>query len=186
MKLTRLRKNGKVNSLRKWLIRILAGIFNKLEAASLLWQYEQYRRKYDIDPSFQFNGKGIILYGGGKIVLGPGSYIGRFSQIQAKPGERVIVGAKVHISHFVKIYTGSTVPDQDFTVNDKLQKRTGSVIIGDGCWIGAGVFIREGVTIGEDTVVGANSVVTHDLPAHCIAAGCPAQVIRYKRNLSVK
>jgi len=106
--------------------------------------------------------------------------------IQAKAGERVVIGRGVHISHFVKIYTGSAVPDQDFTKKDKLQKRTGSVIIGDGCWIGANVFIREGVTIGEDTVVGANSVVTHDLPPHCIAAGCPARIIRYKRNVSAE
>jgi len=172
--------------LRNWLIRILAGIFNRLRKASMTWQYEQFRRKYNIHPSFRFNGEGILLYGDGEIILGEGSYIRRFSQIQAVAGERVVIGRNVRISHFVKIYTANAVPDQDFTKKNKLQKCTGSVIIGDGCWIGAGVFIREGVTIGEDTVVGANSVVTHDLPPHCIAAGCPARVIRYKRNANAE
>ena len=164
----------------------LAWFFDLARRSSTARRYKQYRAKYEIHPSFRFNGEGIVLYGDGRIVLGEGSYIGRFSPIQAAKGNEVVVGKNVRISHFVKIYTGSTVPDQDFAKKTKLQKRTGSVTIGDGCWIGANVFIREGVTIGEDTVVGANSVVTHDLPPHCIAAGCPARVIRYKRNVNAE
>ena len=37
--------------------------------------------------------------------------------------------------------------------------------------------IMKGVTIGEGTVIAANSVVTHSLPAHCLASGNPAEVI---------
>lgn len=175
-----------MSHLRNWLIRISAGIFNRLKKASMTWQYEQFRRKYNIHPSFQFNGEGILLYGDGEIIIGEESYIGRFSQIQSKPGESVVIGRNVHISHFCKMYTGSLMPDQELIKKDELQKRTGSIRIGDGCWIGVGVFIREGVTIGEDTVVGANSVVTHDLAPHCIAADCPARIIRHKRNLSAE
>ncbi len=35
-----------------------------------------------------------------------------------------------------------------------------------------------GVTVGDGTTIGANSLVTKDLPAHCLAAGSPAKVIR--------
>ncbi|MET1071646.1 MAG: sugar O-acetyltransferase, partial [Umezawaea sp.] len=35
-----------------------------------------------------------------------------------------------------------------------------------------------GVTIGNNTVVGAGSVVTRDLPAHVLAVGNPARVVR--------
>jgi maltose O-acetyltransferase len=35
------------------------------------------------------------------------------------------------------------------------------------------------VVIGENAIVGAGSVVTHDVPANCIAAGNPARVIRF-------
>jgi len=170
------------SNLSNCLCRILGWIFNILKNASIAWRYEGYRRKYDIHPSFRFNGEGIILYGGGKITLGKGSYIGRFSSIQATEGTEVRIGSNVRISHFVKIYTENLLPDQNLNGNGPFKRRKGSVKIGDGCWIGAGVFIREGVTIGEDTVVGANSVVTHDLPPHCIAAGCPARVIRYKEE----
>ena len=127
-----------------------------------------------------------LFFMGGKIILGKGSYIGRFSSNQSTEGNQVIIGANVRVSHFVKIYTENLVSDQNLKGDGPFERRTGSVIIGDGCWIGAIVFIREGVTIGEDTAVRANSVVTHDLPPHCIAAGCPARIIRYKRNVNAE
>lgn len=45
-------------------------------------------------------------------------------------------------------------------------------------WIGTGVIILKGVTIGEGAVVGAGSVVTKNVPAWCVVAGNPAQVVK--------
>lgn len=173
-------------SWRRMILRVATWLFVKLKNAAEAQRYATYRSRYNIHPSFRFNGEGIILYGGGKITLSTGSYIGRFSSVQAIEGEQVVVGRNVRISHFVKIYTMNLDPDQDLRKDGLNRKRSGSVVIGNGCWIGASVFIREGITIGEDTVVGANSVVTHDLPPHCIAAGCPARVIRYKKSVNAE
>ncbi len=63
------------------------------------------------------------------------------------------------------------VPWQGFTTK-------GPTRIGDNVWCGANVVITSGVTIGERAVIGANSVVTKDIPAHSIAAGVPARVVR--------
>ena len=52
------------------------------------------------------------------------------------------------------------------------------VVIGDGVWIGQRSIILSGVTIGEHSIIGANSVVTHDIPAFCIAAGQPAKILK--------
>lgn len=63
------------------------------------------------------------------------------------------------------------VPLQGFTSK-------GPVDIGENCWLAANVVVTSGVTIGDRCVIGANSVVTRDIPAHSIAAGAPAKVIR--------
>ncbi len=57
-------------------------------------------------------------------------------------------------------------------------ERTGSITIGDNCWIGGSVTICGSVTIGDGCVIGAGSVVTRDIPPNSFAAGVPCKVIR--------
>ena len=52
------------------------------------------------------------------------------------------------------------------------------VTICDDVWIGGNVTILPGVTLGEGAVIGAGAVVTQDVPAHCLAVGAPARVVR--------
>jgi len=52
------------------------------------------------------------------------------------------------------------------------------ITIADHVWIAAHVQVLKGVGIGENSVIGAHSVVTNNIPAHCIAAGVPARVVR--------
>ena len=54
----------------------------------------------------------------------------------------------------------------------------GPVMVGDNVWIGRCTTILSGVDIGDNCIIGANSVVTGDIPANCVAAGCPAKVIK--------
>ena len=61
----------------------------------------------------------------------------------------------------------------------------GPVKIGKNVWIGKNVCVMPNVTIGDYAIIGANSVVTHDIPAYAIVAGCPARVIKtikYEKN----
>jgi acetyltransferase-like isoleucine patch superfamily enzyme len=53
-------------------------------------------------------------------------------------------------------------------------------IIENDVWIGSDSIILRGVTISTGAVVGANSVVTKDVPAFAIVAGCPAKILRYR------
>ncbi|KYH24110.1 2,3,4,5-tetrahydropyridine-2,6-dicarboxylate N-acetyltransferase [Halalkalicoccus paucihalophilus] len=158
------------------------------EAARYRREYARYRRKYDVDPTFRFNGPGILLYGDGDIKLGADSYIGRYSRIQAESGRTVRIGRNTAVSHFVFCYTRNRIADQDMSVapntNDDLAVNEGDTTVGDDCWIGAFTFLTEGVSVGENTVIGANAVVTNDLPPHAIAAGVPARVRRFKSYLS--
>lgn len=161
--------------------RLSVSLFHYLKELAQKAHYEALRRRYELDPSFRFNGESIEFYGPGRIVTGAGSYIGSHSTIQASRDTTVRIGRGCRISHYVRIYTSNLIPDQDMA-QEPLRTRRADVVIGDHVWIGVGVFIREGVTIGDNSVVGANSVVTSDVPAFSIAAGSPAKVIRRKRN----
>lgn len=54
----------------------------------------------------------------------------------------------------------------------------GPIKIGKNVWIGDKVTILPNVTIGDGAIIAANAVVTKDVPAYTIAAGCPAKVIK--------
>jgi acetyltransferase-like isoleucine patch superfamily enzyme len=54
----------------------------------------------------------------------------------------------------------------------------GPITIEENAWIGEMVCIMPGVTLGRGCIVAANSVVTHDVPAYSVVAGCPAKVIK--------
>jgi maltose O-acetyltransferase len=160
----------------RWLPYMLFRLLRKMYED---YRYEQYRQKYEISPGFRFNGYDVFLYGEGRIVLGEGSYVGRGSTMEAAPGHRVEIGAGCAISHNVRIYTSSSVADQDFSGVKEV--RTADVIIHDYVWIGANVFVNPGVEVGTNSVVGANSVLTRDVEPWTIVGGVPARLIRRKR-----
>jgi acetyltransferase-like isoleucine patch superfamily enzyme len=152
------------------------------------YTYQQYRRKYNIAPTFGFSGPNIILEGDGKIILQGSSYINRNSRITSSPTGGVSISTNCAIAGFVTISGSSRVADQDFSKTCIWQKQTlrtkdEPVQIGNDCWIGTGAFINPGLSIGNNAVVGANSVVTKNIPPHSISAGVPAKVIRFKSYL---
>lgn len=55
---------------------------------------------------------------------------------------------------------------------------TGSVRIGENCWIGEKAVILPGVSIGNYCIVAASSVVVKDVPSYSIVAGNPARAIK--------
>jgi UDP-2-acetamido-3-amino-2,3-dideoxy-glucuronate N-acetyltransferase len=47
-----------------------------------------------------------------------------------------------------------------------------------GASIGSGAVILAGITIGENALIGAGAVVTKDVAAGTVVAGCPARFLR--------
>lgn len=176
------------NKLYNWLISSLdemedelkASLFLKYKIVAQKKTYDLFRKKYEIDQSFRFNGNEILFYGNGKIKCGSNSYIGNYSTIQTADNCYVTIGNNCAISHNVRIYTTTNDPNQNFDKLVPKEKYSKNVIICNGVWIGANVFINPGIIIGENAIIGANSVLTKDIEANAIYGGVPAKLIRYK------
>ena len=97
--------------------------------------------------------------------LGRGCDIGAFTYINAKEG--VEIGENAQLGSHCSVYSVSTIDNKH-----------GKVVIGKNARIGAHSVVMPGVTIGENALVGALSFVNSDIPANCVAVGCPAKVIR--------
>jgi UDP-2-acetamido-3-amino-2,3-dideoxy-glucuronate N-acetyltransferase len=113
--------------------------------------------------------------------IGDGCIIGSFVDL----GKDVILGSGCNIQAHVTISNGCVLGDNVFIapnsslLNDKYPKSAFMTppTIKDGAAIGGGVTILPNVTIGEKAVVGGGSVVTKNVPAKTVVAGCPAQKV---------
>jgi UDP-2-acetamido-3-amino-2,3-dideoxy-glucuronate N-acetyltransferase len=134
----------------------------------------------------------VNLYG---CEIGDESKIGAFVEIQK--GARI--GRRVKVSSHTFICEGVTIEDEVFVghsvtfINDPYPRavtETGELqaatdwsvvptVVRRGASIGSGSTILCGVEIGAGAMVGAGSVVTRSIPAHAIAAGNPARILRW-------
>jgi acetyltransferase-like isoleucine patch superfamily enzyme len=131
----------------------------------------------------------LLTFGhGGKIKIGDYCYIGEDTRIWSALS--VSIGDRVLISHNVNIFDNITHP-----INPKLRHaqfkeiissghpksidlKELPVVIQDDVLIGCMSVILRGVTIGEGAIIGAGSIVKKDVPAHTIAEGNPARIVR--------
>ncbi|MDP9268920.1 MAG: acyltransferase [Acidobacteriota bacterium] len=123
------------------------------------------------------NSKGRRSDGGPSLVIGSGTYIGRFAHINAWQQvvleDHVLIADRVYISD-----ADHNFGDRDLPIVQQGDSFKGAVLLRSGCWIGIGAVILPGVTVGRNAIVGANAVVTKDVPDYTIVAGIPAVRIR--------
>jgi len=135
--------------------------------------------------------KFVNLYG---CAVGDNTKIGAFVEIQ----KNAKVGKNCKISSHTFICEGVTIEDNVFIghgvmfINDSYPRATSPhgglqterdwrvepTLVRQGASIGSGATILANVTIGEGALIGAGSVVTRDVPANTIVAGCPARLLR--------
>lgn len=102
------------------------------------------------------------------IEIHPGASIGRRFFIDHGMG--VVIGETTEIGDDVMIYHGVTLGGRSLSHGKR------HPTIGNGVTVGAGAKVLGPINIGEGSAIGANAVVTHDVPADCIATGSPAAV----------
>jgi acetyltransferase-like isoleucine patch superfamily enzyme len=103
-----------------------------------------------------FIGEGSVIRGQGGVVV----------------GDNVLFGPRVQVLAVDHVFTDPSRPIMDQGITAV------GIRIEDNCWIGAGAIILDGITIGRGSCIGAGAVVTQSVPAHSLAVGTPARVIR--------
>ncbi|NPV56045.1 MAG: bifunctional UDP-N-acetylglucosamine diphosphorylase/glucosamine-1-phosphate N-acetyltransferase GlmU [Anaerolineae bacterium] len=92
--------------------------------------------------------------------LGEGTKMGHFSYI-----------GDAHIGRNVNIGAGTITCNYDGEKKNK-------TVLGDNVFTGSDTMLVAPVTLGEGAVTGAGAVVTRDVPAHALAVGVPAKVVK--------
>ncbi len=119
---------------------------------------------------FFHSGCDIMVFKNAILNLGSG-YINRYSKIRCY--RSITIGENVAISENVTIWDSDA-----HTILNSSSANTQPVVIGNHVWIGANVTILKGVQIGDGAIIAAGAAVNKDVPAHSMAAGIPAQVIK--------
>lgn len=97
-------------------------------------------------------------------------------------------GVRIHSGAFVPEYSilkrnswigpGAILTNARFPRSPEVKDNLVGVTLEEDAIVGANSTLLPGVTVGAGSLVGAGSVVTSDVPAGMIVAGCPAQVLR--------
>lgn len=119
---------------------------------------------------FFHSGCDIMVFKNATLNLGSG-YINRYSKIRCYSS--ITIGNDVAISENFSIWDSDA-----HAIKGNEHNMTQPIVIGDRVWIGTNVTVLKGVTIGSGSIIAAGSVVTKSIPANCLAAGCPAKVIK--------
>jgi serine O-acetyltransferase len=90
-----------------------------------------------------------------------------------------VIGADV-IGSNVTIMQGVTIGAKELDITYIASSRP---IIGNNVLIGAGAKIIGRINIGDFAKIGANAVVIDDIPAHSVAVGIPARVVRNNKAI---
>jgi len=149
-----------------------------------------------IPVTLQFDGP-VRVAGRPVVHFGDHCRLGRDVFLETSEKGAITVGKHVRINAgcFLVSYAGITIGDDclvgEYTSirdanhgidGDKLIREqaheAAPIVIGNNVWIGRGSSILRGIRIGDGAVVGANSVVTHDVPAMTVVAGCPARPLK--------
>lgn len=127
--------------------------------------------RMDINSYFTiFAGSYIRVIENGHLII-HGGFINENVQITCGATIEIGKGCTIGRDVVIRSYDGHVIETENYETSK-------SIKIGEHVWIGQGATILKGVCIGDGAIIAAGAIVTKDIPAHCIAGGTPARVIR--------
>ena len=101
-------------------------------------------------------------------VVGPGTVVlaGVVTTADVEIGAHVVLMPQVLLTHDDRVGDHATLAGG--------VRLAGAVCVEEGAYLGAGSLVREYLTVGAYALVGMGAVVTADVPAGEVWAGCPA------------
>lgn len=117
-----------------------------------------------IDPSVEISK--FVTIGEGSIICAH-----NIITVNIEIGSHVIINLDCTVGHDAIIHDYATLYP---SVNV-----SGITTIGRCSEIGTGAQIIQTKSIGDYSIVGAGAIVVDDIPARCVAVGCPAKPIKY-------
>lgn len=122
-----------------------------------------------------------LVWINGNPKIGNGTYIGGFSEVNAK-GSKISIGTKCDIASFVSINVSDS-HKRCIGLQKKIKKN--SIKIGKNVFIGSHCAIFGGVKIGNNSVVGAGTILQNcEIPPNSLVVGNPPVIKKnyYKKN----
>jgi galactoside O-acetyltransferase len=117
---------------------------------------------------------------GSRLAIGDDVLLNVGVMLNADCGGAISIGSRVLIGPYTVIRAANHRIDDVHVPIMSQGHKPGLIVIEDDVWIGAHVTILPDVSIGRGAVIAAGSVVTRNIPAMAIAAGSPANVLRYR------
>lgn len=114
-----------------------------------------------------------LVWINGEPEIGEGTYIGGFSEVNAK-GARVVIGQGCDIASFVSINVADS-HRKCIGLADRTERR--DIIIGERVFIGSHCVIKGGAVIGHNSVIAAGTIVDAGvIPPWSLVTGNPMKV----------
>lgn len=146
---------------------------------------DDFRRRFFELMEYPDNPYHPLVWINGRAEIGEGTYIGGFTDINAK-GARVVIGAHCDIASFTAINVADT-HRRAIGLDDPEPCR--DIIIGDYVYIGSHSVIMGGTRVGRRSVIGAGTILRgEEVPPYSLAIGNPAVIKQdyFREELAAK
>lgn len=115
-----------------------------------------------------------------KIKIGVNTFFNNNCSINSR--RNIEIGSECLFGENVKIYDHNHVYKN---INEEIRNQgfsTGTVIIGDNCWIGSNVVILKDVVIGDNCIIGANCLIYKSIPSNTVVKAESKYIINERVN----